>query len=172
MLTAPNSTGLHEEEWKVEALPLWLPRDSEQRERQGGWQGWRGSREAGLQCDSATVGGWGLTEAQGPASPGHSQMGLCSLWKNTPHVPKPEKQHCEHQDDRLSLLCTSDSYDHSAMCVTATGAYGHLPARLPAPRECGCACFISDLPGWLASTGPAVDADSVLGHGHEILRLI
>ena len=76
MLTAPNSTGLHEEEWKVEALPLWLPRDSEQRDdREAG----KGDGEAGLRCNSATMGGWGLSEAQGPASPGPSQMGLCSL---------------------------------------------------------------------------------------------
>ena len=55
MLTAPNSTGLHEEEWKVEALPLWLPRDSEQRDdREAG----KGDGEAGKPGFGATAPPW------------------------------------------------------------------------------------------------------------------
>ena len=50
MLTAPNSTGLHEEEWKVEALPLWLPRD----DREAG----KGDGEAGKPGFGATAPPW------------------------------------------------------------------------------------------------------------------
>lgn len=128
--------------WKVEALPLWLLRDVSRGQSSAAG---KGDGEARRQC----------------RAPGSLQ--LFFLWANTLSIPKPQKQLCKHQDDKLSLLCPSYSCDHSAVCVTVTGAHGHLPARLLASGECGCVWFT-----WGSSivTSPALGP--LLGYRHHV----
>ena len=106
----------------------------------------KGDGDAGLQRRSAT-GRQGADAGTGTGLAVAVPDGSTLSWREHPERSQtPQKQSCKHPDDKLSLLCLSYSYDHSAMCVTVTGAHGHLPARFLARGECSCAWFILDLP--------------------------
>ena len=93
----------------------------------------KGAREAGLRCSSATVGGRGLTEAQGSAHQGTPRC-VCVLSEKTPHMLQSPRSSTANIKMTDCPCCAPLKAMITAMCVTATGAFGHRPARLPAPR--------------------------------------